>query len=171
MLVFKGKVRPLKQKDLPASKEILLCWLSAKEVKHYLDFIKNSLNKNTTSLTFDNKYFVAESKDKEVIGILGYRKPILKIAIFATTINPAEINMLYVLPTKRDGQGVGTALINELEKILIAKKYTEILVRSAKRFEKTAWGFYDQLPGFQRISVLQEVDHFEPAQIWQKIIN
>lgn len=171
MKKFTGQIRFISQLDLPATKQVLAAWLTSDEVAHYFEFIENSLNRTTESLAFDSNYLVAETVDREVVGVLGYRKPITKMLKFATTKNPAELNMLYVLPEKRGGQGVGTALVTEMEKILKRNKYTEVLVRSAKRFKKTAWGFYDQLPGFQRISVLQETDNSEPAQIWQKIIN
>lgn len=171
MAIFNGKIRPIASDDLSASKKILSSWLNAEEVEHYFGFIKNSLDKQTGSLIFDNHYFVAETQDKEVIGIIGYRKPIPKMIPFAVTKNPLELNMLYVLPKNRQGQGVGTALVNEVEKMMQQKKYTEILIRSAKKFEKSGWGFYDQLPGFKRIALLQESADIDPAQIWQKIIN
>lgn len=170
MTAFKGIIRSVTKQDLGAVEKILSAWLTNEETEHYLGFIKNSIDKSKESLQFDSNYLIAETKDKEVIGILGYRKPIPKMMPFAQTQNPAELNMLYVLPKKRGGQGVGTALVKEMENILNQKEYTEIIIRSAKKFETSGWGFYDQLPGFKRIAILNE-ENSEEAQIWNKILT
>lgn len=171
MSKFEGKIRTTSMEDLPAVKKILSAWLSSEEVIHYLGFIEDSIAHATESLIYDSNYLVAETKDNEIVGVLGYRKPIPKIIQFTSTENPAELNMLYVSPEKRGGHGIGTALVNEMEKNLKTKKYTEIVIRSAKRFEEVGWGFYDKLPGFKRVGLMQQTsDNEEESQIWHKII-
>ncbi|MFH1171596.1 MAG: GNAT family N-acetyltransferase [bacterium] len=170
MTQFNGTIRSVTASDYQTVKSILTAWLTSDEVQHYMKYIQSSVEQTPESKEYDSHYLVAETLEHEVIGILGYRKPIPKMTPFARTKYPAELNMLYVSPEKRGGQGIGTALTIHLEKELQQKKYTEIVIRSAKRFEQVGWGFYDKYPGFQRVGVLTDLGS-EDAQIWSKVLT
>jgi ribosomal protein S18 acetylase RimI-like enzyme len=170
MQTFNGTIRPIEVSDVAAVKVILTAWLRDDEVRHYLGFIESSIHLTLESREYDSHYLIAETEDRNIVAILGYRKPIPKLLPFSHSSNPAELNMLYVIPERRGGQGIGTALVAAMEAKLLQKSYTEIIVRSAKRFERVGWGFYDKLSGFRRVGTIDEPGR-EQSQVWSKRIS
>lgn len=160
------KIRSATTEDLGDINSVLSEWLSLKEVAHYLDLIKQSIEQSPGSLKFDSHFFVAES-DKKVIGLAGFRKLLPKLIKFSNTNNPSELSMIYVSNKHRGGK-VGTTLLNEIIEQTKNKNYTELIVRSSDRFIKTGWGFYDKFPGMKRVRQMLPPESEGVMQIWTK---
>ena len=91
---------------------------------------------------------------------------------FSITDNAIEIINLFVLPDQAK-RGIGKALVDKVEwEAALVGGYSEIIVNSGPRYKETAWGFYDQLPGFSRVGILK--DQYGPgrdAPVWRKVIK
>jgi len=161
----KIEIRSVNKNDLSAISEVLLDWLTAEEVEHYIKQIHDIIS-DTSGPKFDSHYYVAVL-DKVVIGLVGFREPLPKLLKFTTKAKPAELCMIYVSNKHRGGQGVGTALLNYVIKELVARKYDELVVRSAEKFSDTGWGFYDSL-GFERVGQLLPPESETKSQVWLK---
>jgi len=141
--VFGGVVRNLREKDIPSLRPILATWIKSRqtgqplpeEVEEDLQVMLESINGNN-----DPTYLVAENLDKSVIGVIGFRTPDPRMLPFTHTPKPAELVNAYVGKEHRAGKGVGRALVKKLEEEAKAKGFTEIVLNSGPRYEKTGWG-------------------------------
>ncbi|MCX6785130.1 MAG: GNAT family N-acetyltransferase [Candidatus Komeilibacteria bacterium] len=165
---YKIKTRLVNKKDINAVKIVLSDWLSKKEVIYYTQSIKDIISTSLLKPKYDGHYYVAIANQK-IIGVAGFRMPLPKLLKFASTKNPAELCMLYVAAKHRGGKGVGTALLNHVINQAKKRKYKELIVRSAKKFKKTGWGFYDHM-GFNRVGELLPPDSKTISQVWSKKI-
>ena len=172
-LKFQGSIRNLREKDLLALKPILETWvknrdtglLIPEEVEEDLQLMSDSVDGS------DRTYFVAEDQNGEVIGVIGYKKPDDKMLEFTSTPNPAELVNAYVKIDERKGKGVGRALVAKLEESAKDMGFTEIVLNSGPRYEKTGWGFYDKLPGYKRVGVAVKLyGEGGDAPVWTKIL-
>lgn len=161
------KIRPLDQTDLKKIDRILSDWLSKEEVDHYLDSIQAILSDPSPTPKFDSHYYVAVLDD-QVVGLSGFRQPNPKLLQFAHTQAPAELCMLYMAKEHR-GKGIGKSLLNHVVHQVQKRHYQELIVRSAKKFINTGWGFYDKM-GFARVGQLDQADDQKVSQIWFKKI-
>lgn len=154
---FKGITRPLKEEDLPFVKEVLEMWLRSmftreiipEEVEADMGFLKGSLNGSN-----ERKYWVAQTEDGKVIGVMGLTKPKEELMPFKQTERPIELVNAYVDKDYRKGRGVGTALLNTLQNFARESGYTEILLESGPRYGKTGHPFYDKRE-FTRVGILE----------------
>jgi ribosomal protein S18 acetylase RimI-like enzyme len=154
---FSGEIRTLQESDLDHIKPILETWLihrdtgqpATEEVEEDLDIMRGSLTGENS-----RKYFVAEEGGK-VLGVIGITPPREAMMPFATTEHPIELVNAYVSRDERAGRGVGTALVKGAENEARAQGATELILNSGPRYEQTAWGFYDRLPGYSRIGVAE----------------
>jgi ribosomal protein S18 acetylase RimI-like enzyme len=170
---FQGIVRPLKDEDLEAIRPILETWVRdsgtgqilPEEVEEDLEFMRKSVRSENP-----RSYLVAEDTDGTAIGIVGFMPPSDRMKEFAITPNPAELINAYVAKESRAGRGVGSALVRGLEMTAKTKGHTEIVLNSGPRYQKTAWGFYDQLPGFQRVGIAEKLYGDRNAPVWRKIL-
>lgn len=181
---FQGRVRPLVALDIPHLKPILEHWLKNREtdqplpdeVQEVRDYMQGSLDD-----TNYRRYLVAETQDGTIIGMIGYKPPEDKMLAWQTTNmpgrKPAELVNAYVAADDRfsqeqgHGKGVGRALVSALEKQAVAEGFTDIILNSGPRYRETGWGFYDRLPGFQRIDVIKEMyGNGGDAPVWRKVL-
>ena len=170
---FQGIVRPLRNEDLDAIRPILETWVRdsetrqilPEEVEEDLEFMRKSVrNENPRS------YLVAGDIGGTVIGVVGFMPPSDRMRSFTITANPTELVNAYVAKESRAGKGVGTALVKAIEETAKAKGHTEIVLNSGPRYQQTAWGFYDQLPGFKRVGVAEKLYGDRNAPVWRKIL-
>lgn len=169
------KIRPVGFSDIPTIKEIFSMWMidevtgntDLDEVDHYVNFVRESIQGTKDSKKYDSHYMVAINEDKEIVGVVGYRKPIQKMMSYTLSNNPAEIASLYVSKEKRK-KGIGTQLLKAMEKQLKKRGYKEVVVRSGKRHKKTGWGFYDKLNKYKRVGMLTKGG--KTSRVWRKIL-
>jgi GNAT superfamily N-acetyltransferase len=141
------KIIKPKIEDLDKIFEILLQWTEKEEAEKYVKRIKNEINGTTE---FNMSFWVIK-KDEEVIGVSCLSDILPSIKSFAKTENPCELKILY-LDNKFRGQGFGKILINFLEEKVKENKYTELMVRSAKKYKDTAYGFYEKM-GYKNLGL------------------
>ncbi|KKT28563.1 MAG: hypothetical protein UW43_C0001G0039 [Candidatus Yanofskybacteria bacterium GW2011_GWA1_44_21] len=125
-----------------------------KKVEDYVDQTKESLGS-------DYYYLVAENNTK-VIGVIGTRKPHVRLLPLAKTDNSVELYSLFVL---EKNLGVGKSLVNKIIEICRQKGYSEMMVLSANRW-KESWPFYDKL-GFERAGTITELSG-RLSQVWTR---
>ena len=159
------KIRLVEAKDLDSIESIFSDWLTAEETDHYLESVKQSINKSADSIKFNSNFFVAEFGGV-VIGVAGYRNPIPKLVRFVSSDRPVELSMLYVASDHRGGKGVGTALLNMIMEQTKKESYQELVIRSSIKFEDSGWGFYDKFPGLKRAGQLTPPESEAVSQIW-----
>jgi len=140
-------IKPLPA-DLPAIKSILSQWTETSEVGKYLARIENEIN-GTAEF---NQHFWVIKLDHQTTGVGGLADPLPKSLPFATTSKPGEIKILYLDNLNR-GRGLGKELLAFLENEAKNFGYTEILIRTASRYQATAWDFY-QHQGYQLVGYL-----------------
>ena len=148
--------------DLTAIKVILSQWTESSEVDKYLSRIEKEIN----GIVEYHTYFWVIKTDDQVSGIGGLADPLPKTLPFASTSKPAEIKILY-LDDRFRGHGLGKQFLNFLE--LEAKKtnYLEILIRTAERYQCTAWDFYQHL-GYLLAGYLDNDGH--KMAVFQKVL-
>lgn len=169
---FNGEVRPLKEEDIPALREVSEYWLrdsgviAVDEVEGDTTTLRESLKDGS------NKHmFVAQTPEGKVVGMMGLSEiPKQVMMQYAQTDNPSELIVAYVHPDFSSGKGVGTALINAAQDLARAKDKKEILLESGPRHTYTGYPFYDKQPGFKRVGVIKDY-YGEGADtvVWQKI--
>lgn len=171
---FAGEVRNLQEADLASIKPILEDWLIDRETGNPVpEEVEEDLGIMRASLTGDNerKYFVAEEAGK-VIGVIGTTPPRESMMGFAQSQNPIELVNAYVSRDERAGRGVGRALVKGAEDEARANGATELILNSGPRYETTAWGFYDNLPGFSRVGVAENFyGEGVNAPVWSKRLS
>lgn len=150
--------------DLAFIKDILSQWTDQLEVEKYISRVENEIHGHTE---FNMHFWVAKDEDS-VMGIVGLSDPLPKILHFAQTATPGELKILYV-DTARQGRGVGRLLVNLLELEAKYFGYTELLVRSAQRYQDTANGFYKKM-NFTDRGTIDGADSGKSMQVFQKII-
>jgi len=135
--------------DLEAIRQILEQWTEPEEVEKYLIRIESEIN---GSSEFSMNFFVVRGENN-VIGIGGLSKPLPIIMSLAKTSHPGEIKILY-LDNNNRSRGFGRQMINYLEREAGKQGYKELFVRSAARYEDTAYGFYKNM-GYEQIHKLE----------------
>jgi len=129
-----------KTKDLENIRHILEQWTELEEVEKYISRINLEIEGNTE---YSMNFWVI--KDGDVLtGVGGLAEPLPLIMPFAKSDNPGEIKILY-LDNNYRGQGAGKKMINFLENEAKNQGYKELFIRSAQRYEETAYGFYEKM--------------------------
>lgn len=145
-LIFRKPV----QKDLKKIFLILSQWTDKDEVEKYCQRVSDEISGKTE---FNTHYWVAEF-NKEVVSVGGLSDILPKIKSFSVGKNPIELKILY-LDNNFRGMGFGKDFLNYLLNIAINNKNDEMLIRTAKRYQDTAWGFY-QKQGFSLIGYIDD---------------
>lgn len=171
---FEGIIRPLKIEDLDQLRPILERWIRdpksneviEEEVEEDLQTMRDVLEGKLDAI-----FFVAErNSDKRVVGVAGMRDPRPTVAQFLSeNSRPRELINMY---TAEREKGVGSAVISVVEQYARDNGYTEIVLDSGPRFEKTGWGFYDKREGYERVGIAK--DRYgvgSDAPVWKKILN
>ncbi len=113
-------------------------------------------------------HFWVAKQDDTVIGIVGLSNPLPKVLSFTKTFLPGELKILYV-DTSHQGRGVGGLLVNFIEQEAMYHGYTELLVRSAQRYQDTAFGFYKK-KNYTDLGTIDGDDNKKSMQVFQKIL-
>lgn len=171
---FRGTVRPIQTPDLVSLKPILETWihdrqtgaLIPEEVGENLSYMGESSHGHG-----DRQYLVAQDLDGSVIGVIGYLKPTEPMQSFTKTARPVEMVNMYVDKEHRAGRGTGRALFRALEKQARAQGHSEIVWNSGPRYLKTAWRFYNSLPGVEQAGVAERFYGNSDAMVWRKVLD
>ena len=162
-------------KDLPEVEVILRARVKDSETGEVLEEeIAEILGSMKASIEHDtDKTFFTACENSRVVGVVGMKDPDPEMATdFSITDNAIEIINLFVLPDQAK-RGIGKALVDKVEwEAALVGGYSEIIVNSGPRYKETAWGFYDQLPGFSRVGILK--DQYGPgrdAPVWRKVLK
>lgn len=170
---FSGNIRFAREQDIPSLRPILETWirdrdtrqLISSEIEEVLSDVKGSINR-TNNIT----YLVAEEKDGEVIGMLGFRPPGEKMLGFVSTQNPTEMITAYVDKNHRAGKGVGRALVSKVEELAKQKGHTEIIFNSGPRYIHSGWPIWMRMFG-KPIAVAKEYyGKGGDAMVWRKLL-
>ncbi|MFC1727276.1 GNAT family N-acetyltransferase [Patescibacteria group bacterium] len=148
--------------DLKQIEKILAQWTDLEEVQKYVKRISDEVNEQTQ---FNMCFWVAK-KDGHAIGIAGLADALPKVLYLAKTKKPGEVKILYV-DKKHLKTGVGKMLTQFLEKEAKRQGYSELIVRSAEKYQDTAWGFYDRLD-YKRIGKVAGGDRSKEMQVFGK---
>jgi len=138
-----------KTEDLEMVRQILEQWTEPEEVEKYLARVNSEINGQTE---YSMNFWVI--KDNElVVGIGGLAKPLPIILPLAKFNNPGEIKILYIDGNNR-GKGYGKQMLNFLENEAQNQSYQELFIRSAERYQETAYGFYKKM-GYIKLCELE----------------
>ena len=148
--------------DLHKITEIMSFWVEEDEVEKYIERIKNEIEGKTE---FNIHFWVVKDND-EVVGVTGLCDPLPNILKFAKTKYPGELKILYLDPNSR-GKGIGRKLLVFIENEARKQGYKEILIRSAKRFRDTAYGFYERM-GYSKVGMITSESNSEQMQVFEK---
>lgn len=150
--------------DLSSIEKILNQWTEKEEVEKYLKRISGEI---IGRMKFNMQFWVAKENDS-VTGVIGLSDPLPKVIPFAKTSEPVEIKILYV-DGKNQGRGVGKTLVNFVEEEAKRQGYQELLVRSAKKYIGTAWGFYKKI-GYQEVGIVTGGEGKNKMQVFEKLL-
>ncbi len=131
--------KPIKDDILKIS-EILTQWTDKEEVDKYLERIKNEID---GVIEFNTRFWVYD-EEGVVVGVAGLSDPLPKVIALSKGKKPVELKILYIDNTYR-GKGIGKKLMVYLEKLSKDEHSVEMIIRSAKRYKDTAYGFYQKL--------------------------
>lgn len=159
---FEGVIRHPEKKDLSDIQSIYSLYYSTLEdIKHFVNRVRQSINRESEALDLDLQYLIAEIDDK-VVGFIGFRKPPQKMISFTKTSNPVELYTLFVNDKQN---GTGRVLLEKMIEVAGQSGYTEIVVYSSDRW-KDGWPFYDKM-GFERVGILTHAGG-SSGQVWRK---
>lgn len=117
------------------------------------------------------QYLVAVTSDGEIVGLVGMRPPGPEMLAFAVTEKPAEMINAYVDPRHRKGGGIGSFLVQELERLARAGGFTEMILNSGPRYRQSGWEFFDRM-GYQRRGLtLNLYGKGLHAPVWSKVLE
>lgn len=170
---FSGNVRLVKEQDIPSLRPILETWIRdrgtreiiSSEIEEVLNDVRGSIN-HTNNIT----YLVAEEKDGKVIGMLGFRPPVEKMLVFASTQNPAEMINAFVAQDRRGGKGVGRALVSRVEELAKQKGHTEIIFNSGLRYMYSGWPIWIRMFGKPSAVAKEYYGKGSDAMVWRKLL-
>jgi len=116
----------------------------------------------------DKKYLVAQSAGGQVLGLMGYTAPSEEMLPYSTTDRPTEIINAFVDKAAR-GQGVGSFLLQSLQRQAADQGYTELVVNSGPRYEDTAHAFYDSK--LERVGIIPDLyGSGGDAPVWRQVL-
>lgn len=134
--------------DLPVIKDIMSQWTEPEEVEKYQKRIKEEIAGKTQ---YNTQFFVIRDKNK-TIGIGGISDPLPKVIKYTKSSKSGAIKILYLDGTQR-GKGYGRFLMENLENEARKNGYKDLIIRSAKRYEETAYGFYEKM-GYEQVATI-----------------
>ncbi len=112
-------------------------------------------------------YLVAEDDRGDIVGLMGLQAPDIPMRRQAVTTRPAELINAYVANGKQRS-GVGSELVQRLEKLAVNSGATEVIVNSGPRYAHTGWLFWTRMYG-EPAGELE--DYYGPgahAKVWRK---
>jgi GNAT superfamily N-acetyltransferase len=139
------KIRELQSADLPSIEDVLAGWFvnedgtkdlenTAVQIKQISQFLGNK--------TASPEIFLgAIDENDKLVGLIGYTEEIYpKIKRFASTERIVQVSILMV-SRLHTNQGIGTALLEWLERYALKNKLEEIILSSSSRWNDS-WPFY-----------------------------
>ncbi len=157
-------VKP-QQEDLVQIKKILSQWNDDLETQKYVNRVKNEIGGYKE---FDMKFWVLKI-DGEVIGMGGLADCQPKIKPFIQTNKPKELKTIYLEQEYR-GKGLGRKLIEFLQSKAKSLGYTELLLVSAERYRKTAYGFYEKI-GFKQLGEVAGMSEQDKIAVFSRLLK
>lgn len=162
--------RPFQGGDISALQPILERWIRDSITgEAFPDEVQGVIDAMTESaqVTADRMYLVAESSQDGVIGVIGFRQPEERMLPFITD-RAVELINAYVAEDQR-GKGVGTSLIQALEREAVNRGVKQVVFNSGPRYKDTAWAFYDRLQGYERVGEAKNMyGEGRHAPVWRK---
>lgn len=150
--------------DLPSIKNILSQWTDPSEVEKYSQRIIDEISGHTQ---FNMHFWVIKELGK-VIGVGGLADILPWIKQYSQTDSPVELKILY-LDNKERGRGAGKIFLDTLESEARKMNKKEMLIRTAKKYQDTAWGFYEKM-GYQQCGVLPSNNDSEEMAVFRKTL-
>jgi GNAT superfamily N-acetyltransferase len=151
-----------KTTDIEKISEIISFWTEREEVDKYIERIKSEIG---GLIEYNLQFWVAKNGNHPV-GIVGLCNPLPKILPFAKTKKPGELKILY-LDKETRGKGIGRQLVDFFEEEARKQGYQEILIRSAKKYEDTAYGFYEKMR-YKKVGQVFGGTDPAPMQVFEK---
>jgi GNAT superfamily N-acetyltransferase len=136
--------------DIEAARNIITQWSEPEEAEKYCQRINDEIGGH---IEFNMRFWVAKL-DGKVVGIGGLADPLPKVVEFCRGKKSVEIKILYLDNASR-GCGIGKDFLGYLEKQAMEAGNDEIIIRSDKKYEDTAWGFYEKM-GYVRVGTVDE---------------
>lgn len=133
-------IRKPQKNDIKTIQAILTQWTEVEEVEKYVARITNEID---GIIEYNTRFWVYEDEGN-VVGIAGLSDPLPKVISFSKGKKAIELKILYIDNLCR-GKGIGKQLMAYLEELARDEKCDEMVVRSAKRYVDTAYGFYEKL--------------------------
>jgi GNAT superfamily N-acetyltransferase len=171
-IINQGRItlRHIRPDDVEQLRPILEQWvrdsntgaLLPQEVEDILSFVSSSIEGSN-----DRTYVVAENEENKLVGVMGMTLPETDLLQYATTQKPVELVNAFVDQASRRNK-IGDRLANRLEDIALQTGFTEVIVTSGPRYQKSGWPFWTKLYG--EPVAIQE-DYFGPgndAPVWRK---
>ena len=143
---FDGIIRNLRAEDVEKLKPIIEHWHIGNfkkdmEPEEYLESMYQKLLESTQA-DKSRKFFVAEDKEGNVIGIMGMTKPSGDvIEPFVTSENSIEVINAFVMPGAKY-LGVGSNLLSKIEEEAKHLGADEMVVSSGEIFKEKGWKFW-----------------------------
>jgi GNAT superfamily N-acetyltransferase len=151
--------------NLPTIKAILSQWTDPLQVEKYVTRIKNEIKGEAK---FNQQFWVGKIAG-QVVGVTGLADPLPKVLPLAKTKRPAELKILYI-SSSHQGQGIGKILVDFIGKEAQSQGYLELMVRSAQRYQESAWGFYEKL-GFEKCGQVTSQTSPKLMQVFRKTLR
>ena len=123
------------------------------------------LNELAKNIHEGSMHFYVAEKDGEVFGVVGFRESPEYLRAYAETKSPAE---LYVVASKVQDKGIGSALVRKVIEEARNLSFTEIECYSPETHD-SSWKFYEKLT-FTRHGIIKDPDDGYSGMLWRKII-
>jgi L-amino acid N-acyltransferase YncA len=167
--LFSGQIRNIREADLDSVRSILEEW----QVDHHTGkvatpFINATLREIEKSIDGKNHrtYLVAETAGNHILGLMGINDQDINPSLTAEADKPVEIVSAYITHAARN-QGVGSALLDHLERLARDRGFTDIVVVSGSR-TRSGYPFWTKHYGQP---TMQDPDHYGPGEeqvVWSK---
>jgi GNAT superfamily N-acetyltransferase len=158
------QIRKPKAEDLPSIYNILTRWNKIPYADTVFALIRSEL---TQKQEFNRQYFVLVDTDI-ILGIGGIADLASEMKTYSTKEKAGSVKTLFLNNESR-GKGYGKKLLQYLEIKLKEQGNDEIILRSSKDFEPTAWDFYLKM-GYRRIGTMPGHDDESEMAVFQKLI-
>jgi GNAT superfamily N-acetyltransferase len=115
-----------------------------------------------------NQHYWVVCENGMVIGVCGYSNPLPKLVPLAQSSTPAEVRLLFVHKNFLR-MGIGTSMIQLLERETLNSSYTELMARSSAKFKDTGWRFYEK-SGYSNYGEVTGGDETKIMRVFGKIL-
>lgn len=167
-------IRPIEAGDVESIMDIIGYWAVNRHLgqnEPVVEDVEQARLDISASFGSTEKMYLAATDDTEgIVGIAGVQ-PVSDALALLVTSEPAYEILHYYVRVDKSGLGIGTRLLEHIERNLSIAGGKELLVLSGVRCKTTAWGFYDKHFGPAISTVDDYYDTGAPARIWSKTLN